>query len=150
MSLLQTHQASRGARRSNGTPLLRDQVKALLPTPSASGDARNTNQTSDYQCLAQSVNLLPTPMSSTYEQGGDGGELRAAITHGPTRRLLPTPCSQNGETRNSKTWVRPLDEPQNLENALARLPGDSTSPPSGNGNTSSDDPHPGQLTIEDA
>lgn len=36
--------------------------------------------------------------------------------------LLPTPRSQNGEERNSNCWVRPLDEPQNIENALARLP----------------------------
>jgi hypothetical protein len=44
---------------------------------------------------------------------------------GPTFRdgetLLPTPRSQNAEDRNSKLWVRPLCEPQNLENALARL-----------------------------
>ena len=35
---------------------------------------------------------------------------------------LPTPRAQNAETRNSKPWIRPLDEPQNLENAIARLP----------------------------
>ena len=34
---------------------------------------------------------------------------------------LPTPRAQNAETRNSKPWIRPLDEPQNLENAIARL-----------------------------
>lgn len=36
-------------------------------------------------------------------------------------RLLPTPRAQNGESRNMRPWQRPLDEPQNLENALARL-----------------------------
>jgi hypothetical protein len=36
--------------------------------------------------------------------------------------LLPTPRSQNGEERNSNIWPRPLDQPQNLENALARVP----------------------------
>ena len=35
--------------------------------------------------------------------------------------LLPTPRAQNGEPRNMKPWVRPLDQPQNLENAIARL-----------------------------
>ena len=35
--------------------------------------------------------------------------------------LLPTPRAQNGEPRNSKPWVRPLDQPQNLENAIGRL-----------------------------
>lgn len=43
--------------------------------------------------------------------------------------LLPTPRSQNGEDRNNKVWARPLDQPQNLENALARI-GDLTPPPS--------------------
>ncbi len=35
--------------------------------------------------------------------------------------LLPTPRAQNGEDRNMKPWVRPLDQPQNLENAVGRL-----------------------------
>ena len=35
--------------------------------------------------------------------------------------LLPTPRAQNGEPRNMKPWIRPLDQPQNLENAIARL-----------------------------
>ena len=37
--------------------------------------------------------------------------------------LLPTPRAQLGEQRNQTIWLRPLDEPQNLENALARIPG---------------------------
>lgn len=41
--------------------------------------------------------------------------------------LLPTPRSQNGEPRNNKVWARPLDQPQNLENALALLPTPTTS-----------------------
>jgi hypothetical protein len=64
--------------------------------------------------------LLPTPRTSdTNGPGlhGDGGmDLRTAAT-----RLLPTPRAQNGEPRNMKPWVRPLDQPQNLENAMARL-----------------------------
>ena len=39
---------------------------------------------------------------------------------------LPTPRAQNGEARNMNIWARPLDQPQNLENALARLNGAST------------------------
>lgn len=35
---------------------------------------------------------------------------------------LPTPRSQNGEERNSRAWVRPLDQPQNLENFVGRYP----------------------------
>lgn len=36
--------------------------------------------------------------------------------------LLPTPRAQNGESRNQSIYARPLDQPQNLENALALLP----------------------------
>ena len=36
--------------------------------------------------------------------------------------LLPTPCAQNGEQRNQNIWERDESEPQNLENALARVP----------------------------
>jgi len=36
--------------------------------------------------------------------------------------FLPTPRAQNGEARNMNIWKRPLDQPQNLENALALLP----------------------------
>ena len=43
--------------------------------------------------------------------------------------FLPTPRSQNAEARNSKLWVRPDGEPQNLENALARLVPTSASSP---------------------
>ena len=35
--------------------------------------------------------------------------------------LLLTPRAGNGEPRNMKPWVRPLDQPQNLENAIGRL-----------------------------
>ena len=40
----------------------------------------------------------------------------------PAAYLLPTPRAQNGEERNQNIWARPLDQPQNLENALALLP----------------------------
>jgi hypothetical protein len=35
---------------------------------------------------------------------------------------LPTPRAQNGESRNMNIWKRPLNQLQNLENALALLP----------------------------
>jgi len=57
---------------------------------------------------------------------------------------LPTPRAQNGENRNMKPWVRPLNEPQNLENALARLPGVGTNQRSDGGNESSDERPPTQ------
>jgi hypothetical protein len=37
-------------------------------------------------------------------------------------RTLPTPRAQNGEQRNMNIYARPLNQPQNLENALALLP----------------------------
>jgi hypothetical protein len=67
--------------------------------------------------------------------------------HGPSlsievQRLLPTPRAQNGEPRNMKPWLRPLDQPQNLENALARLPGAVTNQRSDDGNEPSAGQHP--------
>ena len=53
--------------------------------------------------------------------------------------LLPTPRAQNGEDRNMKPWRRPLNEPQNLENALARLSGIVTNQRSDGGSESSGD-----------
>ena len=47
--------------------------------------------------------------------------LLTAVRDGSALRRLPTPRAQNGEPRNMKPWVRPLDQPQNLENAIARL-----------------------------
>jgi len=37
-------------------------------------------------------------------------------------QTLATPRAQNGEPRNQNIYARPLDQPQNLENALALLP----------------------------
>ena len=43
------------------------------------------------------------------------------VRDGSVSPNLPTPRAQNGEPRNMKPWIRPLDQPQNLENAIARL-----------------------------
>lgn len=100
--------------------------------------------------------LLPTPGANDMT-GGEGATREARQEHGtggPASRdighLLPTPRAQNGAPRNGKVWARPLNEPQNIENALARLPGALTSPPSDGGNTPEATEHPGQRTIEDA
>jgi hypothetical protein len=78
--------------------------------------------------------LLPTPRATDGTKGGpnqrgSSGDLMlpSAVT------LLATPRAQHGEPRNQTIWPRPLDEPQNLENQLARLPGATTSPPSADG-----------------
>lgn len=96
---------------SLGTPSARA-AKGANSVRVASGDTRGL--------LENQVATLPTPRT-TDSQGpglhGDGGmDLRTAVN------LLPTPRSQNGEPRNNKVWARPLDQPQNLENALALLP----------------------------
>jgi DNA (cytosine-5)-methyltransferase 1 len=58
-------------------------------------------------------------------RGSEPGGREATFVGGPQSpvALFPTPRSQNGEERNSNIWKRPLNQPQNLENALARLPG---------------------------
>ena len=94
-----------------GTPTARA-AKGANSVRVASGDTRGL--------LENQVATLPIPRT-TDSQGpglhGDGGmDLRTAVN------LLPTPRSQNGEPRNNKIWARPLDQPQNLENALALLP----------------------------
>jgi DNA (cytosine-5)-methyltransferase 1 len=53
------------------------------------------------------------PALRTFGNGGSGS---------PGTSTLPTPRAQNGNDRNSRIWQRPEDEPQNLENALARIP----------------------------
>jgi hypothetical protein len=71
-----------------------------------------------------------TPYGSN-QSDSDGAAVRPSLDG--IVQLLPTPRSQNGEDRNNLIWPRPLDEPQNLENALARLPGELTSQPFGGG-----------------
>lgn len=55
------------------------------------------------------VPLFPTPRAT---RGGSSSEIRD---------MLPTPRAQNGNPRNQTIYTRPDGDPQNLENALARL-----------------------------
>jgi hypothetical protein len=65
----------------------------LLPTPSASGDARNTGQTSDYHTLSQVLNLLPNPRTTDShgpgEHGKGGRDLRTEIDLLPGANTSP-------------------------------------------------------------
>lgn len=58
---------------------------------------------------------LPTPTTRPSTGNGHARNLGKEI------KTLPTPRSQNGEGRNSTVWIRPADQPQNLENALAHV-----------------------------
>jgi hypothetical protein len=84
--------------------------------------------------LTIAVQLLKTPTSQLAVNGGSQHpDKRKAGGHGPTladevENLLPTPRAQHGEPRNQGVWARPLDQPQNLENALARI-GEPSLPP---------------------
>lgn len=129
--------------REGGEDLPTAAVK-LLPTPVASdaaaGGSRNLEGSKAHAgvSLTDAVRfgnsetprrLLPTPMSNE-ENPGAGGELRAAITHGPERR----------NRTGTDSWGRPN---------RGRSSGEPTDPPSSDGSASSDEPLPGQLTISD-
>jgi len=114
-------------RRAGGHgPTLADQIEHLLPTPGAC-DWKGSGQTQ-----GRTRNGRPRPP-------GDK-DLPEAVA------LLPTPRAQNAEDRNSRIWLRPMSEPQNLENALARLPGAPTSLLSDAGKPSSGAPRQARLS----
>jgi len=133
---------------------------SLLATPQAGdGEGGNSdlsglraNKPSPCKDLPRDIAaLLPTPTSSvssdgiTRERAEERAEERDRGNLVESVLLLPTPRAQNGEPRNQTVWARPLDQPQNLENALARI-GASTPPPSPDGPESSDDPHQPPLS----
>lgn len=145
---------------------------ALLPTPSANDhtgaekltrEARRGEGSTGGPSLRDLPKLLPTPMANP-ENPGAGGELRAALTHGPSRRnetgidslgwpnegrpsrLLPTPTAEDSKASGS---ARTREEgKQAMLHDTARRLGASTSQPSDDGSNSPDQ-HLHQLTIED-
>jgi len=113
------------------------QVAALLPTPGANDStgsegqtrkARQENGDTGGPSLRDLTHLLPTPMANQ-ENPGTGGELRAAITHGPTRR------NETGIDTMGRPNIGRTGEPMSLR--------------SDGGNESADSQPPDQLTIED-
>ena len=137
---------------------------ALLGTPTRDNAVRSERFKRKSPNMGELAALLPTPVVNDMGRGKTVEEWDAWTDemkakhgngngHGPSlsieaARLLPTPRAQNAEPRNMKPWMRPLDEPQNLENALARLPGAISALPSPDGSESSDDEHLTQLTSE--
>jgi len=107
---------------SRGTPSARA-AKGANSVRVASGDTRGL--------LENQVATLPTPQARDGNHGGPQGKRFLNpersndlddFVDALVKNLLPTPRGQNGEPRNNKVWARPLDQPQNLENALALLP----------------------------
>lgn len=72
--------------------------------------------------------LLGTPTSRMWKGAGPQGgatQIRnkaRGLIEAQVMDLLPTTRAQHGEDRHQRIWARPLDQPQNLENALALLP----------------------------
>src|SRR5690606_112987 len=90
----------------------------------------------------EAMRLLPTPRTSDTNGPGshvDGGpDLRTAVT------LLPTPTARDWKDGAGTTWH---PEKSKLPHSIGTLHGDSTSPRSDDGSSSSDGQLPGQLTI---
>ena len=116
--------------------LIGSEVLDLLGTPCANPTvrtkfrSRNPNPAELVELLNESKTpLLKTPVASEkghldrperYRNRNETGgrfDLSDQVAS-----LLPTPRAQNGESRNQNIYARPLDQPQNLENALALLP----------------------------
>jgi hypothetical protein len=101
----------------------------LLPTTTAmdykaSGGAEGSSNVTLTDAIVRGRGLLPTPRTSDTNgpgrHGTGGPDLRTVASE-----LLPTPRAQHGEGRNQTIWERDSKQPQNLENALAHVIGDS-------------------------
>ncbi|MFK0124925.1 hypothetical protein ACIQSP_16610 [Streptomyces nigra] len=101
-------------------PTLADEVEHLLPTPTVADSRGTRNATAGRQSDNPNVHLGWTLTDVAY-----------------SGQLLPTPTASDGE-RESATFGR----------GNPTLRGAVSSPPSGGGKPSSDDPLHGQLTIE--
>lgn len=123
---------------------------ALLPTPAVNdmGEGKTVEHWDSWTAAQQEKHgngngrgkslaieaqrLLPTPRAARGASGTETmyafGAERSDQNRPQGEVLLPTPRAQNGEERNQNIYKRPLDQPQNLENALARLPGEITLP----------------------
>ena len=164
MTLLPTPRASENEnRQTRRTPsqeagthgkCLAAEVAHLLPTPTVA-DARGTRNfqpdgtpySSGYGItLTDATMLLPTLVAS------DGERRSATYSRGNptlTGALLPTPRATDGTKGGPNQGGSSGD--LTLPSTAHRVStGASTSPPSAAGNTSSDDPHPGQPTLWDA
>jgi hypothetical protein len=97
---------------------------SLLPTVTtseATGAGSGPNKTGGDN-LRTAVSLLPTPTVQDSANTGRPSQFDRNTPPLNTRVLmLPTPRAQNGTDRNSQIYARLADQPQNLENSLAKL-----------------------------
>lgn len=180
---------------------LQHAIAHLLPTPTVNDmgagkdpekwqewtekmrDSHKNGNGHDKSLEQEAISLLPTPTAQAakhlLDDRGVGtlDDSNLWSVAGRLTPLLPTPRAQNGEERNMNIYARPLDQPQNLENALALLPtpvadnsrdlqqtgtdysslpnavialtGDSTPKPSTDGKTPLDDWHQHQLSLDE-
>lgn len=123
---------------------------SLLPTPTRS-DAHGAGEHGTGGLdLRTTLALMPTPRATDGTKGGPNqrGSSGDLMLPSAVVQLLPTPRAQLSEDRNQTVWMRPSGEPQNLENAIAHVPGVPTKLRSGDGKPSPDDPHPHQLSLD--
>jgi hypothetical protein len=82
--------------------------------------------------LRNQVRIWPTPVAHDDQKSPEAHlRMKAEMPGGPRSavtsltvmaKMWPTARAENGISRNQQAWERPLDEPQNLENAIARWP----------------------------
>jgi hypothetical protein len=83
-----------------------------LRTPAHLTSARGYLSGAKLKTPTASENVKPRP----HRVDGDRYDLADQLG-----KLLSTPRSAMEQSRNNKVWVRPLDQPQNLENQIGRL-----------------------------
>jgi len=96
---------------------------SLLPTPLAQMNGPSQAEIdggNPYRRLETEIALLPTPVADHSRGLPQPGTDYASLPNVAVS-LLPTPSATDGEPRNQNIWKRPANQPQNLENALARL-----------------------------
>ena len=123
-------------------PLIDAKGCSSLPTPAA----MNPNDGEDVdRWEARRLTL-----KAKHNNGnGAGTPLSIAVRRDVKIKTLPTPRAQLAHPRNTNIWPRPLDQPQNLENALARI-GVPTETPLGDGKGSSDVPLLSRTTASES
>lgn len=99
----------------------------VFSTPDTMPDAPNSgsNMRTRPPGLGNQVKTLPTPKAHDGIMGRPrttGRPIEKSTHLGTIVTLLPTPRAANGDGRNDTVWHRPDGKPQNLENALARVP----------------------------